>query len=101
MYIVKRHLVTTTLFLKFFAARIHAILKPIANKYIVIVPNFCLDSQSPCIKVPILKPTILVRVYIWYSSNVTLHSLTSCSRVNGFSRLSVKAYNTSSSYHSN
>ena len=36
-----------------------------------------------------------------YSSNATSHSRASCSRVTGFSRSSVEAYNTSSSHHSN
>ena len=48
-----------------------------------------------------LHQGILVGIKIRYSSNATSHSLTSCYRVNAFSRLSVEAYNTSSSYHSN
>ena len=44
---------------------------------------------------------IMVFLSVWYSSNATLHSLASCSRVNSFSRLSVEAYNTLRSYHSN
>ena len=44
---------------------------------------------------------VFLQACVWYSSNATSHLLASCSRVNGFSRSSVEAYNTLSSYHSN
>ena len=49
----------------------------------------------------LFKFNIHIVVYVRYSLNLTSHSLVSRSRANGFSRLCVELYNTSSSYHSN